>query len=868
LTSLLRPDAPAWLRPHLSGTLSLLPVRDTGVRQTIEFITSRSSDATIPEEQPKADPEMIKGPRIHLDAVIQASRLLSAVPSSLTPAEYFGRIGPQLLSLLDGEAGPELSRVAGYVIGSGILGRKSLGSPGTAGWKAFAEPMLSRIDPERPSYESLATSTDLGTLVSELDLDLATRRLATLFHSHPNPALARRLLRLVILPLWGLLVFSKQNGRMDWYERARFLVYTYYGIAADPTALKLLSIQLIYDGGKSWIFAPGSEGGIEIRRRLDTSDISNNMMDVLSTLDIRIDEFLRLASSNTISDSSIGPVFASVIQEWLQTSRMKDEDEPLLAISGSNQIRDPFTSLVNARLLQGVLDRLKERLARSPTQILELVKDLSTDFVRDLENANDKNDGNSTYRGLGRIVSEETEVEDQSENDPAEVMSVAISLLSAVFSSSEFKPTIADDVLISSIQGTLASPIISASEIPITLSTAISNVRLLLEIQSSTPTHGHYSHSKAANDIIFEDRKTFALSQTYTSDSLPPIRAQGLTLLQGLIEKQSPVIDVPVTTILLLSLLQDTEEYIYLFAIRLLALLASKHPKSVIQLLTQSYQDNEETLRLDQRLRLGEALGRIVERLEDTFGGDTAHTLGNICLGISGRRTRRPKDAAAAGQQQKLETRKQKEAEEAWGGEVPSLAPPAGDDKLTARLAETLEGWQGQDDEEDVRIRASSLSVLGTAIETNVAGLGPILTSSSLDTALSILTLETGPEKAILRRAALLLILSVVKALDTAREQGRELGFGFAAERWAHVLRSLHYVEAVDQDDLVKGHARIVIEALEDWRVKALLGDEDQHQHQQQGNNSSRASGFLGSLAGLDIPPNAAAGTRRIEEIE
>ena len=451
----MRPEVPSWLRPHLSGTLSLLPLRPNGVRQTVEFIASRSSDATVSDDGPRADSERRTSPRIHLDAVTQASRLLAAVPSSLTPAEFFDKVGPQLLRLLDGEAGSDMIRVAGYVIGSGILGRKSLGSPGTAGWQFFAEPILSTIDPGRPTLESSPPPTHLGTLVSETNLDLATKRLAVLFHSHPNPALARRLLGQVILPLWGLLVHSKQNRKTRWYQRTKSLVYTYYSIAADPTALKTLSLELTYDGGKSWTFAPGSQGGIEIRLRSHASEASIGMLDLLSSLDSRIEEFLHLASSDSVSDSSISPLFIGIIHEWLRTSRARNIDIPLLAKTGSDDIKDPFTTLVNARLLQGILERLKERLARSPTQILELVKELSADFVTNLELAAKSKNSNPTYRNLGSIVEEDDESKDQSLHDEFEVISIAISLLSAVVSSSEFKPSNSENELVSSIRESL-----------------------------------------------------------------------------------------------------------------------------------------------------------------------------------------------------------------------------------------------------------------------------------------------------------------------------------------------------------------------------------------------------------------------------
>jgi hypothetical protein len=44
---------------------------------------------------------------------------------------WYSAIAPQLFSLLDGEDGLEMVKVAAFIIGYGILGRKALGAPGT-----------------------------------------------------------------------------------------------------------------------------------------------------------------------------------------------------------------------------------------------------------------------------------------------------------------------------------------------------------------------------------------------------------------------------------------------------------------------------------------------------------------------------------------------------------------------------------------------------------------------------------------------------------------------------------------------------------------------------------------------------------------
>lgn len=70
-----------------------------------------------------------EGANITHEALSIATTMLS-VPQRVTPEAWFSGVAPQLLKLLDGEEGSDLTKVAAYVIGFGILGRKEFGAPG------------------------------------------------------------------------------------------------------------------------------------------------------------------------------------------------------------------------------------------------------------------------------------------------------------------------------------------------------------------------------------------------------------------------------------------------------------------------------------------------------------------------------------------------------------------------------------------------------------------------------------------------------------------------------------------------------------------------------------------------------------------
>lgn len=129
LNILIRPgNTPDWLRLKLREYLTVIPLREEGVRASLEFAfavhpssTVKLSEAAVPQK---------RGANITHEALVLASNLLSSPPSTVTPDEWYSGIAPQLFALLDGGEGPELKKVVAYVIGFGILGRKVSGAPG------------------------------------------------------------------------------------------------------------------------------------------------------------------------------------------------------------------------------------------------------------------------------------------------------------------------------------------------------------------------------------------------------------------------------------------------------------------------------------------------------------------------------------------------------------------------------------------------------------------------------------------------------------------------------------------------------------------------------------------------------------------
>ncbi|GAP83695.2 putative protein required for cell [Rosellinia necatrix] len=881
LNILIKPGrVPEWLRTHLMDILTLLPQRPDGVRATLEFVfsahpssTVRASEAAVPQKQ---------GANITMEALRMASTLLSVPPASVKAEVWFPGIAPQLLSLLDGNDGPDLAKVAAYVIGFGVLGRKQFGAPGTPGWRAFAEPMLASINPSLSSRESpaepLVFSAGLDevvdvrgrtVLVRSDALQIALHRLSSLLNSHPNPGLTKRLLGPLLVPLWALSSWVATTPRVQeqYRQPARALLETYLKLAGSADKFQEIINNLLFHGSydtckTQWCYELDSDSDIRIRRSDDDNGATLTDLD-LEAMHSKILAFTELLK-RTASDIELSTLFLRLFE----TSLSSGMDTKTIQVVASDVHSDPILQLIQASVLQGIMEQLPDRLISNSKQLLELVSNVLNRFGT--ESAND------------------------------DAVPATLSLLNLVVTVPNFRRKDVPKSMLASIENSL-SRIILARDVD-TSQTAY-NLSQLLKYRDELedPT----DRPAALTDRQVEDRKTYNLALSYITqaDSPPPVRSEGINLLGTLIKSNSPILDIPATLVLLSSLLSDDEEYISLRVIKVFVQLAERHPRSTTREVLDQYVDASERQTTDTRLRFGEALLQLMQRLGQTFAGDIATLVGETLLALAGRRAHRPKTERRQARQEQAAARKLKTKERPGGVSQFPLAlgkgegeEENGDDDVDldleeqtpeekqrdALLARIVSGWESKRGSEDMRIRASALSLFALGLEANIRSFAPPLIDAALALSLDVLTFEAGAlEAGILRRSAVTLLLTFVRALGEARERGGGGGFGSGsgsghgvglgfgrgfATREEDVVRVLGYVEQTDEDGLVRQHVRDALESLENLRLLQLVP-------QQQGQDAVPS---VVRLAGLDMArPNLPAldgnerrARPRIEEIE
>ncbi|EDN02459.1 predicted protein [Histoplasma mississippiense (nom. inval.)] len=927
LSSFIQTSSAPWFKNIISSELSHVPLRKDGVFHTIIFIASQFEPAL----GQSAETAPAQGPPITVQAIMQISRLLSSVPQGISADDYFYNTSPKLLALLDGDE-PDLQKTASYVIGSGILGKRALGEPGAIGYKIFVKPILDSLHGNMTTEvaawlrrfsldgsalpESPLSDLEGVVLINEPKLLLSLTRLSALVLLHPNPSLLKRLIQPVLLPLWALGCYAKEHQKSSWYGKVSTLLQTFFSMSTGVSKYDNLSDNILWDGGKTWTFGPGQNGGVSIRKRTNSpaQQVLNTML-LMKILDDRIDGVLELLGLDPQSEELAGDIFLHVSRKWLLGhSENHTQKEPEF-LHGGEDLQTTLQKLTSAKFTEKLLNKFKDSLARHPDRILGIVEQLIQSEVSLRTKTAHGKLNNPSFQSLGNIVENSQGISDNDNPEQSESLSASFSLLSTILASPDFFLSETLSPVIQRIKVQLDNLL---PNLPSHLMQPANTASMLLEMTLSSSLSPERKPEAISSRISDLEKHRQALE--HLSSPLPPIQAEGLTILSCLITESSPVLDIPATLSLLLSLLSNSniesssnDEFVYLHVIKIIGILASRHPRTVIGSLAERYADRSEQHSLEQRLKIGEALLRAVQELGNALVEDTARTLGGTMVSVAGRRGRKPSAKRARGEMAKKLTTQPTETEddtldreaadlmqqidEAMDSEVENPA-------LEAYSANIIDAWAAGAasdlEPDDLRVRASAMSILASAIQTNVAGLGPSVVSSSVDLALSTLNFEQGPESVILRRAAIILILDLVKALDTARENGINLGFGFSYSTTTNndnqstdfinpqlrypnqgiignipdILRVLTFVETSETDPIVRGHIRVLIESFEAWLEKSLLWGV----RTREGMGEQPSFELGDRLAGLDIHPRVDGGGGsgrqgsgqgpRIEEIE
>ena len=660
------------------------------------------------------------------------------------------------------------------------------------------------------------------TVLVEADaLHVALRRLSSLLNSHPNPGLTKRLLGPLLMPLWALSSWPLPATPMNeqYCQPAQSLIEIYLKLAGSADRFLDIIQDLLFCGmvgapELQWAYDQTDDCRIQIKRLHGDEGMALTQVN-LETMDSKVSTFIGLLK-RVASDTDISTVFLKLFETSIGTR----EGVKSIQVVASNEDTDPIIQLIQARVLQEMMEQVPDRLISNSKQLLELVSKVLSNFKADSANEDD-------------------------------AISVSLSLLSMVVTVPSFqRKDVREDTLTSIENSLMRIGLARQSDVAQTAR----NLSQLLKYRDELEDPADRPTTPTERQI--EDKKTYSLAFQYITqaDSPPPVRSEGLNLLGTLIKSNSAILDIPATLVLLSSLLSDDDEYISLRVIKVLVQLSERHPRSTIREALDQYVDVSEKQNTDTRLRFGEALLQLIQRLGETFAGDLAATVGEALLALAGRRAHRPKTKERQDRAEQTAARKMKtkaRLKNSAGSTLP-LSDEDDDEDMeleeqtpeerarNAVLARIVSGWESKRGSEDMRIRASALSIFASGLETNIRSFTPQLIDASLALSLDVLMFEAGVlEAGILRRAAVGMVLTFINAIGKARERGGRFssgfgsgdrmkrgGLGFGAgftTKEEDVARVLGYVEQTDEDGLVRQHAQDALESLEALRLIQLV---------------------------------------------
>ncbi|KAA8897866.1 hypothetical protein TRICI_006626 [Trichomonascus ciferrii] len=666
-SSLLRPNqAPKWFNNVVSRQLALLPILRThdGVKSLIEFVSGmRDKD------------------QISLQELDHATRILKSIPRGVPIDEYCDKIGTQLFEILANH----ITNTNSSMVSSTVYIIHNLYEEAPNILKGFENTIIGRIAPKSSSAGSLK---DSSPKVDEDEVDKALQVVACLL-KNPHDCMMGRIIPTILQSLWVLYCYLDRAKR----PKNTILALIQSIVKANSRQIQILLKSLLVQSIGDYVFGPGPNGGIEIRP-FDASSQLVETMDLITQLDKRVDLLVGIIAD--LDDSIVSNVFVQVIRRWLVSDKntIVPEDE------------SPFVSLANVKILEKLTQDHKSKLMKSPSEIIEVLGSILAQYALKLEDAPpvDANNADSddedeleappissakrSQGGLGACPQDDDSDDEDEEAEQLEIVSLSLSLISGI-AMEDIEDV--DRRLLTTLTPQLKSIVAKAQE---TLRFKAQNA---LQFIGDPTTTENETTDKSSSETLKKALKSL-------EDPLVPIKAHGLHLLRGLIEQKDSVLPFDTAVQILMNQVDNEDSFIYLNTIKCLETLADVYtPPRVLPILLGYYSDGE--VELDSRLRTGEVLLRVVQRMNKTFVGQCA-------------------------------------------------------DMLVETMVSIISNSSGNDD----RLRMSAMSILSMTCEINPMGVSQTNMMDAVDCSVGVLTFEKAE---IMRRSAVVLIASLVKGLDS-----------------------------------------------------------------------------------------------------
>ncbi|ANB11722.1 Rtp1p [Sugiyamaella lignohabitans] len=727
--SLLRPGTPPWFREVVSHNLALIPVvRSDGIRGLLDFIGGlRESE------------------QISLDQLNKVVRILRASPKGMDLGKYQKALSDQFINLL---SNPPLTPSGNNMIVATVYVIYSLFDQRPGLLENFQQSLVDGLVPKFGSEEKNEI------IRSENDVDRYLTIFSHLVKDVSQPELLERIRSKVIVSLWLLLTFL--NGSKRPIQTICELIVSLLNVDASSSqssedASKIVHSLLINsqgtDDNNQWTYGGGPNGGVVIKKAPNT--ISNSMEMIQAAfdqLDQRVELFMSILNQK-LDPKVISGLFIIIVKRWLVKRTELENDDT-----------DPFSALVNVKIIEKIANEQKEHLMKSPKEIIDLISSMITEYAinlqDDLERAKVvKNSANKpTVQGLSSITSRASLPQDSDDelsdndgdsddendtDDQGEVVSICLSLITGLIMEEVSQKDL--DLL----RKILPQLEWLSENGPTYLKDKVLTAIDILKNPQNVLGDGE-------EEDFSDSTAVYNKALASLEDPIIPVRAHGIHLLRTLIRNRDPIINLESALRIFIGQLKDEDSFIYLNSIKALEDLVDVYGyEIVLPVVLGHYLDPK--VGIDERLRTGEVILRIIQRLDEMLTGEAVQMIVDALLSI-----------------------------------------------VSVRSNQT----SSPDSTPDSRLRMSAMSVLGATCEINPLGVGKYL-PDIVDCAVGILTFEQSDDMAIMRRSAVVLIGSLAKGFETLD--------GIPRREIDRVLTRIRYAKDTDNDPLVRVQAAFAV---------------------------------------------------------
>ncbi|KAI8878263.1 hypothetical protein K501DRAFT_258909 [Backusella circina FSU 941] len=577
--------APNWLRSICGRFLSRILLKPNGVSVVLE-VTIGSVE------------------QLQLVQLENISKLILSVPQQMTSVEsYYAIIAPQLLVLLskaeNGGVSASTSQAVTFIIGRMIT--KHPGLAKTYVVDPIIQPLLTYWTQDK--YDDSASDGDDGGMDK---IGLSESELMALLHTlhrvmvggEPSPVVTQTFLSSLIPCLYHLYEFTLKS-KSGLRETIFDLLTTYFRIATTADAIRELKRILLdktdLSGARVGYFAPGPSGGVVLRLRKSPKLLAGNELPINATVLV---QFLQSIDSSDLC----GDFFVFLLNEYSSLA--------------STASADPKIVLLVLHLIMGMLDSLGPTILGKPTQIISFAANIVNDHVDRMSQQKDLDTNISN-------IAQQEEEDDFSIQDDFESLILAINLLRAVMHENDDLNEKAIQLLTAAVE-----PLKILEKHPFELiQESVHEVLLAITTYLSAQRMSSSSKHGKGNSLE-ESKEKYRTAMKSLQDDLMPIRAHGIGMLKEMVLAKDPLVSsgegLDQVLDIFIRLVQDEDSYIYLNAVKGLSALTDVHGNEIIKKLGEIYSDENE--KLDNRLRIGEALLQTIQRCGEALG-KYVHTL-------------------------------------------------------------------------------------------------------------------------------------------------------------------------------------------------------------------------------------------------